>query len=141
MSAAFIICSMFYSALLLIVYFSKKRLHTRENEVYEMLIVTNFVGLAIALFCYLITLNQESYPFLTSIINRGYLIYLLTWLMLFMYYTFLISFKKGIDLHFNNKEIYKKISSIFFRVYLVLAILLCRIMYKKGVRNLNVNGG
>ena len=26
-------------------------------------------------------------------------------------------------------------------VYLVLAILLCRLMYKKGVRNLNVNGG
>ena len=106
MSAAFIICSMFYSALLLIVYFSKKRLSTKENEVYQMLTITNFFGLVIALFCYLITLNRDSFPMLTSIINRAYLIYLLTWLMLFVYYTFLISFKKKIDLHFNSNELY-----------------------------------
>lgn len=124
MSAAFIICSMFYSALLLIVYFSKKRLSTKENEVYQMLTITNFFGLVIALFCYLITLNRDSFPMLTSIINRAYLIYLLTWLMLFVYYTFLISFKKKIDLHFNSNELYRKIGSIFFRVYLVIAIAL-----------------
>ena len=124
MSAAFIICSMFYSALLLIVYFSKKRLSTVENEVYQMLTITNFIGLVIALFSYIVTLKYDAFPVIADIINRLYLVYLLTWLMLFAYYTFLISFKKKINLHFNNKEIYKKITGIFIKIYLIVALAL-----------------
>jgi len=37
MSSSFIICSMFYSALLIIVYFSKRRLNTLENRIYRIL--------------------------------------------------------------------------------------------------------
>ncbi len=124
MSASFIVCSMFYSALLLIVYFSKKRLNTLENKIYSALAITNFIGLIIETFCYLITLNKESFPLLTSIINKLYLIYSLTWLVLFMYYTFIVSFKKKINLRFNSKEIYKKISNIFLKIYLVIAFAL-----------------
>ncbi len=124
MSAAFLICSMFYSALLLIVYFSKKRLSTVENEVYQMLTITNFIGLVIALFSYIVTLKYDAFPVIADIINRLYLVYLLTWLMLFAYYTFLISFKKKINLHFNNKEIYKKITGIFIKIYLIVALAL-----------------
>ena len=39
MSASFIICSMFYSALLLIVYFYKRRLNTLENRIYSSLTI------------------------------------------------------------------------------------------------------
>ena len=124
MGASFIICSMFYSALLMVLYFTKKKINTRENQVYEAIIITNFVGLVIALFCYLVTLKQEQFPLLTAILNRGYLIYLLTWIMLFVYYTFIVSFKKKINLHFNKNEIYKKVTSIFLKIYIIIALAL-----------------
>lgn len=121
MSASFIICSLFYSALLLVVYFSKKRLNSLENKIYSTLAVTNFIGLIIELFCFLVTLHQDKFPILTSILNKTYLIYMLTWLMLFAYYTFIISFKKRINIRFNHKEIYKKTSGLFFKIYLIVA--------------------
>ena len=124
MSTSFIICSMFYSALLLIVYFSKKRLNSLENKIYSSLAIVNFFGLIIELFCYLVTLNRDKFPMFTSIINRVYLIYMLTWLMLFAYYTFIISFKRRINLHFNSKELYRKISGVFLKVYLIVAFAL-----------------
>ncbi len=124
MNASFIICSLFYSALLFVVYFSKKRLNTLENRVYQGLIISNFIGLVIEFLCYIITVNKETFPILTGIINKTYLIYLLTWLMLFMYYTFLISFKRRINLRFNKKEIYKKTKGIFFKIYLIVAFAL-----------------
>ncbi len=124
MSASFIICSMFYSAMLLVVYFYKKKLNTLENKIYSFLAGVNFVGLILEMFCYLVTLNRESFPLLTSILNKLYLIYSLTWLMLFMYYTFIISFKKKINLRFNSKEIYKKISGIFLKIYFIVAFAL-----------------
>lgn len=124
MSSSFIICSMFYSALLLIVFYSKRRLNTLENKVYSKLIMINFISLILEFFCYLITLNQEEFPILTSIINKTYLVFLLTWLTLFAYYTFLVSFKKRINLRFNNKELYKKIRGIFTKIYLIAAFAL-----------------
>lgn len=124
MSSSFIICSMFYSALLIIVYFSKRRLNTLENKVYRALAITNFISLAVELFSYIVTLNNEMFPMLTPVMNKIYLVCLLTWLMLFAYYTFLISFKKRINLRFNNKELYKKITGIFFKIYLITAFAL-----------------
>lgn len=124
MNASFIICSLFYSALLFVVYFSKRRLATVENKVYRYLVTANFIGLVIEMLAFFFTINRESFPITTEIINKAYLIYLLTWLMLFMYYTFLVSFKRKINLRFNSKELYKKISGVFFKIYLVVAFAL-----------------
>lgn len=137
MSASFIICSMFYCALLVIVYFSKKRLNTLENKTYSTLLVVNFISLIVELFSYLITLNHESFPIWTPVVNKTYLICLLTWLMLFAYYTFLISFKKNINLRFNSKKIYKKISGVFFKIYLVVAF--CLLVLPLYYNNTDVN--
>ncbi len=137
MSSSFIICSMFYSALLIIVFFSKRRLNTLENKVYSTLAIINFISLILELFCYLVTLNHEKFPILTPIINKTYLVLLLTWLSLFAYYTFLISFKKRINLRFNNKELYKKIRGIFLKIYLVVAFALLVLPLYYNNANLN----
>lgn len=137
MSASFIVCSMFYSALLLIVYFYKKRLNTLENKIYSSLAVTNFIGLILEMLCYLVTLNKDNFPLFTTVINKLFLVYSLTWLMLFMYYTFIVSFKKRLSLRFNSKELYKKISGIFLKVYLigVFALLLLPLYYDNSSLN------
>lgn len=137
MSSSFIICSMFYSALLLIVFYSKRRLNTLENKVYSKLTIINFISLILEFFCYLITLNQEEFPILTPIMNKTYLVSLLTWLTLFAYYTFLISFKKRINLRFNNKELYKKIRGVFLKIYLIAAFALLVLPLYYNNANLN----
>jgi len=128
---------MFYSALLLIVYFYKRRLNTLENRIYSSLAVANFIGLILEMLCYLVTLNKDSFPLFTAILNKLYLVYSLTWLMLFMYYTFIVSFKRRINLRFNSRELYKKIAGIFLKLYLigVFAILLLPLYYDNSSLN------
>lgn len=137
MSSSFIICSMFYSALLIIVYFSKRRLNTLENRIYRILTVTNFISLVIELVSYIVTINGDKFPMFTSIFNKVYLVCLLTWLLLFAYYTFLISFKRKINLRFNNKELYKKITGVFFKIYLIAAFAL--LVLPLYYNNANIN--
>ncbi len=138
MGASFIIASMFYSALLLIIYFSKDKEKKDENKVYGYMIVTNFIGLIISLLSYSVTLNKDMFGAFTTIINKLYLIYLLTFLILFIYYTFLISFSKKINMRFDKYDIYRKIKSIFIKVYFVFAfaLLLLPLYYESaGVDN------
>ncbi len=138
MSSSFIVCSMFYSALLLGVYFSKRRLNTLENRVYSTLSIVNFISLIIEFFSYIITLRYEQFPILASVINKTYLVCLLTWLTLFSYYTFLVSFKRKINLRFNSKELYKKITGIFFKIYLIAAFALLVLPLYYNNTNLNL---
>ena len=98
---SFTVCSLFFSLLLTIVYFSKKRLDIIENKLYSLLIVINLIGLIIHILCGIIT------PLLDGDINsiifsKLYLGYLITWILLFMLYIFVVS-KKGI---FEQKNQY-----------------------------------
>ena len=54
------IISLVYSFMLMIVYFSKKRLNTPENKVYKLLIIVNFVGIILDVICAVTTFNMVS---------------------------------------------------------------------------------
>ena len=58
----FTILSLFYIVILMVVYFSKKRINNLENKIYSCLIVDNFIGLVIAILCYYTVLNCEKIP-------------------------------------------------------------------------------
>ena len=73
--------SVFYSLLLITVFFSKKRLKTLENKIYSMLIICNFIGLILAIMCYYTVLYNDIVPMLNFIISRLYLIYLVSYLI------------------------------------------------------------
>ena len=47
-----------YSFMLMIVYFSKKRLNTPENKVYKLLIIVNFVGIILDVICAISTFRM-----------------------------------------------------------------------------------
>ena len=82
------VCSLFYSLLLNGVYFSKKRLKTIENKIFERIMVTNLIGVLLALGSYYTILNENKFPILNIVVSKGYIIYLLTWLTLFTLYIF-----------------------------------------------------
>ena len=46
----FSIVSLFYSIMLIIIYFSKQRIETEENNIYKKIILINFLGLVIEIF-------------------------------------------------------------------------------------------
>ena len=111
---AFTFCSFFFIALLTVVYFSKPRLKLLENKIYSWLIVTSLFGTVIGLPCYYFMVDYERTPLPNFIFSRLYLIYLITWIMLFTLYVVVISFPK-INM--------KKLNPVFLISYVVLIFL------------------
>ena len=82
--------SLFYLVLLTIVYFSKKRVLNVENKIFKMLLASNLIGIILDVLS-MILVPLEEYRLLALLVNKFYLIYLLTWITLFTFYTYFIS--------------------------------------------------
>ena len=93
--------SIFYSILLIIVYFGKSRIRTVETKIYSYLIIANFFGLLIAIGCYYTVLNCEAVPNLNYLVSRLYLMYLVIYILIFFYYLI-------VNLYYDNDEVSEK---------------------------------
>lgn len=115
----FTIYSLFYIVLLNTVYFTKKRINTLENKLFESIMLTNFIGVLLAIFSYFTIKNIDRFSIINTIVSKGYIIYLLTWLTLFSIYIFIISSKN------KNKEINKTkiLFSFLYVIFLILIII------------------
>ena len=128
----FTIYSLFYSLLINIVYFSSKRLRSIENKIFEKIMLTNFVGVLLAIGSYFTIKNIDRFELLNTFVSKGYIIYLLTWLTLFSVYIFVISIKDGKD----KKSEVNKIINLFGILYLIFLI----IIIIKPLYYHNING-
>lgn len=128
-SIFFQICSLFYISLLLIIYFSKKRLGTVENKIYIILAVTNLIGLILDISSVYTVSNMSQYPILNKFVSKAYLVYLLSWMFLFTIYVFIISTNKKIDknkteLHLSDYKNKVYPATILYFIFLILTIIL-----------------
>lgn len=128
----FTIYSLFYSLLINIVYFSSSRLRSIENKIFEKIMLTNFVGVLLAIGSYFTIKNIDRFELLNTFISKGYIVYLLTWLTLFSVYIFVISIKEGKD----KKSEVNKIINLFGILYLIFLI----IIIIKPLYYHNING-
>ena len=80
-----------YSLLLIIVYYSKERLKTIENNIFKILMAVNFVGLIIDLICAVTTYNMNEPTILNYAVTKLYLMYFIVWISIFSVYTYAIS--------------------------------------------------
>lgn len=128
----FTIYSLFYSLLINIVYFSSKRLRSIENKIFEKIMLTNFVGVLLAIGSYFTIKNIDRFELLNTFVSKGYIVYLLTWLTLFSVYIFVISIKDGKD---KRSEV-NKIINLFGILYLIFLI----IIIIKPLYYHNING-
>lgn len=125
MGFTFSTCSFFYSFLLTIMYFSKKRLNRIENKIYGSLIICNLIGVILAVSCYYTINNMNNMPFFNYVISKALLIYYLAWITIFTIYVFVISYqKKAKNEEEKNKNI-KKICKSFIILFFLIAILVC----------------
>ena len=118
-SLYFLICSLFYSLLIMFVYFRKKRFPSYENKLFSILVVVNFIGILIDMTSVsLATIGITNIVF--RIVNKLYIIYLLTWITIFLFYTLIISF----DAKYTKKieKFITIISIISFPIILLLPL-------------------
>lgn len=110
----FLIISFIYLILVMIIYFSKKKINTSENKVYSILLTVTLLGVVIdfsSVYMAFSGLHNGFFEF----VNRLYLVYLLTWISLLTSYSFIISL---------SKKAAKKGTSFIKIIYIPMAIFL-----------------
>lgn len=110
----FLIISFIYLILVMIIYFSKKKINTSENKVYSILLTVTLFGVVIdfsSVYMAFSGLHNGFFEF----VNRLYLVYLLTWISLLTSYSFIISL---------SKKAAKKGTSFIKIIYIPMAIFL-----------------
>ena len=110
--------SLFYNILFMFLIFSKKRLKSIENNLYTLLVCSNFIGLVLAIICYFTVLYNNHFEKINYIVSRMYLIYLVVFICLFFIY--LIDILNE-DMYKKNR---KKIIKIFSLIEFIIAVLI-----------------
>lgn len=118
-SSTFSMCSFFYSLLLIIVYFRKKRLDTLENRIYGWTIIVNFIGIILAITSYITIIYYNQIPITNMIISKALIVYYLTYIWLLTFYIYVISKKVNYE---NVHTDFKKIINFGFIVYIILVL-------------------
>ena len=118
----FTIASLFYSTLLMIAYFSKDKIKTPENKVYSKLIIVNFIGIILEIFCTIFAGYAKDNLIYYTILNKMFLVYLVVWCSVFGIYVFLISSKK------EDKALKKYMKSVI-NIYLIFDIVLALLIF------------
>lgn len=123
----FTIASLLYSSLLMIAYFSKDKIKTPENRVYSKLIIINFIGIILELFCTIFAGYAKSNLMFYTILNKLFLISLIVWGATFGVYILLISTKKTNDdlKAYMNRVIKLCLCLITILVILIMVLPVC----------------
>ena len=123
-----------FSIMLLFLYFSKQRINSMENKIYGVLVVINVIGLVLELLCCYFTYYNGTNSFNTLmcfIVNRIFVLYMLTWLSVFAFYIFYITYSQNERVK-NNLHIYEKrfvFCGIFIYVILFTLVMFLPINY------------
>ena len=115
----FQIASLFYILLLSIVYFSQKRVKNNDNRIFSMLIILNLIGVVSDIASTALAIYDYNNPLLNPV-SKLYLMYMVSWLLLFTVYVILISSER-------IKRILK--SNIFNIATIVCVLVILGIMY------------
>ena len=120
-----------FGVILLIIYFSKKRVNGKETRLYNYLLVLSFIGLIIEILCCITVANQEKFSFLTILVNRIWLLHISNWLFLFTVYIVNISFRKNIGKMYNH--IKKFLLVLYFISVILLLVLPLNYYYENDI--------
>ncbi len=101
---------------------------TKENQIYSILIVVNLVGVIIELALAFVAVKCNEYLFINEIFAKLYLIYLITWLMVFIAYIVVISFNYS-----EKLKVARRAGIFIYIIFLLLVFILpIKFYYKPG---------
>lgn len=117
-----------FSILIIFLFFKKGHVNNIETRIYHKLILSNFVGLIIEILCTYASMIYDSYPLISDIIFKSYLLYLITWTGHFAVYIYVISRK-------DNKRMSRRNKSFISFLYLVTTTLIYYLPIELVVEN------
>lgn len=133
-SISFIICSLFYSILLLFVFFNKfKQRKGAELKLFGGMCIMVFACLILEICNFITVSNIESIPTINLLVSKLYLAGLMTWDSLFVIYIYIISNRLSDKLVTELKT--KKVFKIFIAAYvlIILSVVLLPINFSTNV--------
>ena len=110
--------ALIFSLLVAAVYFYKPRIASMENKIYKGLLLVSIFGCIIGVPTYFLVKSYPEMNFLTFLIPRVYLCYILSWVFLMTQYVLIISSST------NEKKVYQKSFKIFFPLYLIISFII-----------------
>ncbi len=104
-SISFVILSVFYNLILSFTFFYKSHIKTPEIKCFKSLLITNLFGLLCEIGCYLSLKYLGTENIFSIVLNKIFLMYFVTFIIIITNYFISISF---------NNEIYNKLKKVIF---------------------------
>ena len=127
-------CSLFYIILLFINFLVEKRTLNKENKIFFVLIVCSLIGVVLDI-CQVIGFNYIGLDSLfTSLVTKGFLLYLVSWAIFFAIYTIYVS-TSLLEIKEKGIKIYNNLRSVIYAIYVIaisLIIALPLYLYSDG---------
>ena len=113
----FTISGLFFMTLISLVFFSKKNVNNFDTQIYSKIIVATLLGCIIGVHLYYLCL----YPihFISALVGKLYLSFLITWIVLFTEYILVISIDK-----LNKDENKNKINRMMLVAWIIFNIII-----------------
>lgn len=127
----FPLCALPFSILVIIIFYIKGHINTKETKIYEVLIISNLIGILIELSCTSASRIYSRYPFISNLNYKAYLLYIIVWISTFAYYIFSISREKE---QVINKKRYLPITIFYILITIIIAILPIDLVIKDNFR-------
>lgn len=114
-NVSYTICSIIFMAIVIVVFFIKKRISNIENNIFSKMIISTLVGTILELSNYFLLIYEVDYnSLLYSISIKLILIYYIIWMSLFLIYVFTIT----------DQNKYIKITQYLIILFSILVIVL-----------------
>lgn len=120
----FILCGLFFSIVLNIIYFSKKHIRSGETRVFSILLVVNLISLISELACSYIGYNFPADVLISHIVTKIYLVCLMTFLLYMTLYIYIICYVTNSSSKLEHYHFLKILSYIIYVVCVLICILL-----------------
>lgn len=128
-SLAFLLISLIYSIFLNIIFRIKKHISTVETSIFSLLLVLNLIGILLEISCILAIFKLGTSSIITIICNKLFLLYLISFVILFGFYTYYII------LGLNNEKL-KKLgifgATLLFVISMIVVFILPFSIYFDG---------
>ena len=125
-----LIVNFVYCFIVAFMYFIKRRMKNVENKLYEVLVVSNLIGLVLEYLCGVLIKQLPNYEILNFIINKLHISNIILWVTIFNLYVVITCFgEKNIENKLKKKE--KKIASClyFYMLFLIILVFLLPLNY------------
>lgn len=116
---AYTVISLVYNLLILMCFFSKKRIDTIENKIYGWLLGINFFNILFALLSFFTILNAQD-SLLNNVVSKSLIVLFELWAIVFTIYIYVISYNKKGNKDFDKKySLFKKVIFGIFGVSVI----------------------